>query len=288
MKEARYYQKMDDEGVQCQLCPHRCLIKEGKIGLCATRENQSGTLVALNYEEVASLALDPIEKKPLRRFHPGSYILSTGTFGCNMFCPYCQNHELSRAKASSIKTRHISAKELVDIALEERSEGNIGIAFTYNEPTVWYEYVLETAKLSKAEGLKVVLVTNGSIEEEPLIELLPYVDAMNIDLKSMHSDTYSKTLKGDLNAVKRTIELAAGRIHVEVTTLVVPGLNDSEGEMDELIDYLASISWELPLHLSRFFPRYQMNHIPATDSEAIYSVERRARKKLKYVYTGNL
>ncbi len=288
MKEARYYQKMDDLGVQCQLCPHRCLIKEGKIGLCATRENQSGTLVALNYEEVASLALDPIEKKPLRRFHPGSYILSTGTFGCNMFCPYCQNFELSRAKLSSIRTRRISARELVNIALEERNEGNIGIAFTYNEPTVWYEYVLETAKLAKTEGLKIVLVTNGCIEEEPLMELLPFVDAMNIDLKSMNSDTYSKTLKGDLDAVKRTIELATGLIHVEVTTLVVPRLNDSEGELDELIDYLANISRDLPLHLSRFFPHYKMNHIPATEPDAIYSAARRARRKLNYVYTGNL
>lgn len=288
VKEARYYQKLQDNSVHCLLCPHHCYIKEGQTGLCNTRENQKGTLLALNYEEVASLTLDPIEKKPLRHFHPGSVILSAGTYGCNMFCPYCQNYELSRAKAGSMRISHISAERLVDIALQEKSRGNIGIAFTYNEPTVWYEYVLETAILAKKNNLLVVLVTNGCIEEEPLEELLPYVDAMNIDLKSINATTYRTILKGDFNTTKRSIELAFKSTHVEVTMLMVPGLNDSEGELDKAISYLASISKEIPLHISRFFPRYKMNHIPATDSDAIYAAARRAQKKLKYVHIGNL
>ena len=289
MKEARYYQKTEEGGLRCTLCPHHCRIGEGKRGLCGTRENRDGILVALNYEEVASLALDPIEKKPLRRFHPGSSILSTGTFGCNLFCPFCQNYGLSRASLEDIQTRRISAKDLVAIAVGERSMGNIGIAFTYNEPTVWYEYVLETSKLAKEEGLSVVLVTNGCIEEEPLLELLPYVDAMNIDLKTMNSETYKATLKGDLAAVQRTIERSvANRVHVEVTTLVVPGMNDSEEEIDALIQYLSGISPELPLHLSRYFPHYQMNDVPPTDPHIIYGAVKKAREKLKFVYTGNL
>ncbi|QRN86843.1 AmmeMemoRadiSam system radical SAM enzyme [Clostridia bacterium] len=288
VKEARYYQKLKDNSTHCLLCPHQCHIKVGEMGLCNTRENKEGRLLALNYEEVASLALDPIEKKPLRRFHPGSTILSAGTYGCNMFCPYCQNYELSRAKPGKLRTNHISASKLVNIARQEKSKGNIGLAFTYNEPTVWYEYVLEAAKLAKENNLLVVLVTNGCIEEEPLRELLPYVDAMNIDLKSINPTTYRKTLKGDICATKRTIELAVQSTHVEITTLMVPGLNDSEGEFDETLSYLAGISRNLPLHISRFFPRYKMNHIPATDTDAIYAAMRRAKKKLKYVYSGNL
>ena len=287
-KEARYFDRLEEHRVRCMLCPHHCLIQEGKTGLCATRQNEGGTLKALNYEEVASLSLDPIEKKPLKRFFPGSNILSAGTFGCNMFCPYCQNHTLSRAKAGEIRTRQISAEELVNIAIREKDMGNIGIAFTYNEPTVWYEYVLETSCLAKQHGLVVVLVTNGCIEEKPLLELLPFVDAMNIDLKSMNHETYQKILGGDLRAVKRTIELAHQSVHVEVTTLVVPGLNDSEGELDQVSDYLSEISADIPLHLSRFFPQYKMRHVPPTDSDAIYAAARRARKKLRYVYTGNL
>lgn len=289
MREASWYEREQNGDLRCLLCPHRCLIKADGRGLCGVRENRDGTLIATNYAQVASMAIDPIEKKPLARYRPGSRILSVGTYGCNMFCPYCQNASLSRGNECTVSTTCIAPDDLVAIA--ERSngeEGNIGIAFTYNEPTVWFEYVLAVAEKMKERGLDVVLVSNGCIEEGPLRELIPFVDAMNVDLKSFRADTYRKRLKGDLDSVLRTIRFCASRVHLEVTTLLVPTLNDDLREVREIARFLAGVDPTITLHLSRFFPRHEMCHLEPTDVTFMQRAVETARKELEHVQTGNL
>ena len=273
--------------VKCVICPHGCELAEGAIGLCGGRQNIGGHITPLNYGRVTSLALDPIEKKPLARFFPGNYILSVGGFGCNLHCPFCQNHEISQVTDKQISVKPISAEELVRLAQELAAQkpGNLGVAFTYNEPFINYEFVSDTAKLLRQAGLKTVLVTNGTVNEQPLRELLPYVDALNIDVKGFTPEFY-RWVQGDLTVVKRTVELAVEVAHVEITTLVIPGRNDSETEIIAIARWLASLSPEIPLHLSRYFPRYQLD-TPATDVKHIYTLADMARKYLRYVYTGN-
>ena len=270
----------------CELCFHHCALDDGQPGLCRARACQDGKIVSLNYGKLTSLALDPIEKKPLRRFHPGSLILSVGSFGCNLRCPFCQNHEISMAGDSGIPTVEVSPEQLAAKAAEFVPHGNIGVAYTYNEPLIGYEYVQDCASLVHEQGMVNVLVTNGSVEEEPWRALLPLIDAVNIDLKGFTPSWYRK-LGGDLETVKRSIALAAERCHVEVTTLLIPGENDSEEEIRELARWLASISPEIPLHLSRFFPRYQMTDRPPTPVEQVYRLTETAQRYLSYVYTGN-
>ena len=270
----------------CELCFHHCALDEGQTGLCRARACQDGKIVSLNYGKLTSLALDPIEKKPLRRFHPGSLILSVGSFGCNMRCPFCQNHEISMAGDSGIPTVEVSPEQLAAQAAELVPHGNIGVAYTYNEPLIGYEYVRDCAALVHEQGMVNVLVTNGTVEEEPWRALLPLVDAANIDLKGFTPSWYRR-LGGDLETVKRSIALAAERCHVEVTTLLIPGENDSEEEIRELARWLASISPEIPLHLSRFFPQYQMVDRLPTPVEQVYRLSEAAQEYLSYVYTGN-
>ncbi len=273
--------------VICGLCPHHCRLQPGQTGLCRSRMNKGGKILCKNYGEVTSLALDPIEKKPLARFHPGSFILSVGSYGCNLRCPFCQNYEIAQAGAESVGIRHMDPEELAGLALELAREprGNLGLAFTYNEPLISYEYILDTARLVKAGGLSVVLVTNGTICREPLEELLPYVDALNIDLKGF-SQAYYDWLGGDFETVRQTISLAARSSHVEVTTLILPGKNDSPEEMEAEAAWLASLSPELPLHISRYFPRFRCD-IPATPVANIAGLVKRARRHLRHVYAGN-
>ena len=270
----------------CELCFHHCALDEGQTGLCRARACQDGKIVSLNYGKLTSLALDPIEKKPLRRFHPGSLILSVGSFGCNLRCPFCQNHEISMAGDSGIPTVEVSPEQLAAQAAELVPHGSIGVAYTYNEPLTGYEYVRDCAALVHEQGMVNVLVTNGTVEEEPWRALLPLVDAANIDLKGFTPSWYRR-LGGDLETVKRSIVLAAERCHVEVTTLLIPGENDSEEEIRELARWLASISPEIPLHLSRFFPQYQMVDRLPTPVEQVYRLAEAARGYLSYVYTGN-
>ncbi len=272
--------------ITCRLCFHHCELDEGQTGLCRARGNRGGTVVPLNYGKLTSLALDPIEKKPLRRFHPGSLILSAGSFGCNLRCPFCQNHEISMAGDGGIQTVEVSPEQLANQAAELRPRGNIGLACTYNEPLVGYEYVRDCAVLIHERGMVNVLVTNGTIEEAPLRALLPLIDAANIDLKGFTPAWYRR-LGGDLETVKRAITLAAERCHVEVTTLLVPGENDSVEEIRDLARWLASVNPEIPLHLSRFFPRYQMTDRPPTPVESVYALAETAREHLAFVYTGN-
>ncbi len=261
-------------------------MEEGQTGLCQARGNRGGTIVPLNYGKITSLALDPIEKKPLRRFHPGSMILSVGSFGCNLRCPFCQNHEISMAGELGIQTAAVSPEQLAGKAAELQAQDNIGVAYTYNEPLVGYEYVRDCAALVHERGMLNVLVTNGTIDEAPFRALLPLIDAANIDLKGFTPAWYRR-LGGDLETVKRSIALAAERCHVEVTTLLVPGENDSVEEVRALARWLAEIDQEIPLHLSRFFPRYKMLDYPPTSVKSVYALAETAREHLTYVYTGN-
>ena len=270
----------------CALCFHHCDLSEGQTGFCRARACRDGTIVPLNYGKLTSLALDPIEKKPLRRFHPGSMVLSVGSFGCNLRCPFCQNHEISMSGDRELETAEVSPEALADKALELRPYGNIGVAYTYNEPLIGYEYVQDCAALVHERGMVNVLVTNGTIEETPWRKLLPLIDAANIDLKGFTPEGYGR-LGGDLKTVKRSISLASERCHVEVTTLLIPGENDSEEEIGSLARWLASVDQNIPLHLSPFFPRYQMMDKLPTPVEQVCRLADVAKEYLSFVYTGN-
>lgn len=265
---------------------HRCALSEGQYGRCRARKNEKGRIICANYGKLTALMLDPIEKKPLRYFFPGSRILSVGSFGCNLACPFCQNHEISMASPASAEYREISPEALTSLALRCRDQGSIGLAFTYNEPLVGYEFVRDTARLAHSQGLKNVLVTNGSAHLSILEELLPYIDAMNIDLKGF-SSAYYRRLGGDLETVLAFIRRAAKDCHVELTTLIVPGENDSEEEMEREAQWIASIDPKIPLHVTRFFPRYRMQNREATDVERIFRLKAIADRQLAYVCTGN-
>jgi len=288
LKEAMYYEKLQDSSVRCVLCPHNCVIKPGAAGICGVRKNTEGVLYSLIYGKVSSIAFDPIEKKPLYKFHPGTYILSTGTAGCNFRCPFCQNYSIARTAPEKVELVDITSEQLVNKALSMVPQGNIGIAYTYNEPTIWYEYVYETAKLAKEKGLLNVLVTNGFINPGPLENILPFIDAMNIDLKGYNEGFYKDIVKGKLQSVKATIAAASKKCHVEVTTLVIPGLNDSAEEMREMCKWLAGLSPDIPLHLSRFFPRYELQDRPATPINTLTELQNIASEYLRNVYIGNV
>lgn len=275
----------------CQVCMHHCQLEPGQYGICRARKNENGTILCENYGQVTSLALDPIEKKPLNMLYPGSLILSVGSYGCNLRCPFCQNHEISMAGAENSDAVYISPEALTREAVKYRKRGNIGVAFTYNEPLIGWEYVYDTAKLVKEAGMKTVLVTNGTASPEILEKLLPLTDAMNIDLKGF-TEQYYRKLGGDLAAVKEFILQAAVFCHVELTTLIVPDENDSIAEMEEEARWIASvktknISGQIPLHVSRFFPQYHMTDKSPTEVKQVYLLADIARKHLQNVFVGN-
>ena len=277
---------------RCNVCFRACLLTEGQTGACFARGNRDGNIVPLTYGLLTSLALDPIEKKPLNRFYPGSMVLSAGSFGCNLKCVFCQNHEISQMRLpDSTAAETYSPQELCDLAVRVRDRGNIGVAYTYNEPLVGYEFVRDTARLVHAAGMKNVLVTAGCVSQEVLHEILPYIDAMNIDLKSFRPDFYRNLCQGDAEMTKAFIAEAVEQCHVEVTTLVIPGENDTEEEIREISSWIASLNGgkgrEIPYHISRFFPRYRMTDRPPTDVSLIYRLADAARAHLSYVYTGN-
>lgn len=288
---------------RCKVCFRHCEIGEGSIGFCGARTCRNGVVTAANYGLLTGIMLDPIEKKPLSRFYPGSRILSVGSYGCNLRCPFCQNYEISWSDSAMKLPEHqgrgellkMTPEELCDIAEAYKSKGNIGIAFTYNEPLIGYEFIRDTAMLVKERGMKTVLVSNGTAEIEILEEILPYIDAMNIDLKGFTDEYYEKLLGGNRRMVTDFIERAAKDCHLELTTLIIPGENDSEEEMRELSGWIASltdsegrrIGKNIPLHISRFFPRFKMTDRDATDVKLIYDLAEIARENLEYVYTGN-
>lgn len=272
--------------ITCRTCPHLCSIDEHQVGLCKARSNQEGKIIPINYGVLTSIALDPIEKKPLMRFHPGSKILSVGSFGCNLKCQFCQNHEISMASKEKANARYVPPEDLVMAAVDLVSRNNIGIAYTYNEPLVGYEYVRDCAKLAREKGLKNVVVTNGCFLKEPMNEIMPLIDAFNIDLKGFTNEFYKK-IGGDLEIVKNFIALAAESSHVEVTTLIIPDENDSVEEIENLSKFIAGIDVNMPLHISRFFPCYKMQDKNSTEVEKVYKLADIARKNLNYVYEGN-
>ncbi len=268
----------------CGTCPRHCRLAEGAVGFCRARKAQGGRVVSANYGMATSLALDPIEKKPLSFFHPGSYILSIGSFGCNLRCPFCQNDSISQRGEGGVPTEHITPAQLAEVALRLRDErGNIGVAYTYNEPLVGWEFVRDAAREVRARGLVNVIVSNGCAEAVVIDELAPLIDAANIDLKGP-SQAYYDWLGGDFDAACRTIQtLHARGCHVEVTTLVVPGKNDREEDMEAIASFIASVSPEIPLHVTRFYPRFQMTDTPPTPAASIQRLAAVASRHLKHV-----
>ena len=282
--ECRYYEAAQNF-LHCHLCPFQCKIRPGKVGVCSVRQNVDGVLRSLNYAEVTSVALDPIEKKPLYHFHPGTYILSLGTFGCNLSCIFCQNWQISHERPP---TRHLAPAAALKLAEQHAQQGgNIGIAYTYNEPIIWYEYVHDMARLVHEAGLKNVLVTNGIIEEEPLRELLPYVDAMNVDIKSMDEAFYRRLCKGMGWPARRTVEIASEQCHVEITVLIIPGENDSDENLSAIFEWAASVNEQMPVHLSRYHPAYKLDAAP-TPAATLTRAYELARQHCKFVYVGNI
>ncbi len=283
---------------ECKVCFRHCRLEEGQTGFCKGRICKNGKIQAKNYGMVTSLALDPIEKKPLNRFHPDSRILSVGSYGCNLRCPFCQNHEISWSEQADRFVRdaeYISPEDLAETARYYQRKGNIGAAFTYNEPLIGYEYIRDAGRLIHEAGMVNVLVTNGTASLDVLEELAPYIDAMNIDLKSFSKNYYRDVLGGDLEMTLEFIRRAAQICHVELTTLIVPGENDSFEEMEEICRFISglkdsdgqTIGRQIPLHISRFFPRFHMTDRDPTDVAHIYRLAETARKYLDHVYTGN-
>lgn len=283
---------------KCDVCFHRCEIQEGKLGFCGARTCKGGHVLSDNYGRITALALDPIEKKPLNRFHPGSLILSAGSYGCNLHCPFCQNHEISwsdQAMDYRKKADYISPEELAATALYYRPSGNIGLAFTYNEPLIGYEYIIDAGRLVHDQGMVNVLVTNGTADLHILKEIAPYIDAMNIDLKGFSDAYYKQLIGGSLEMVLDFIREAVKICHVELTTLIIPGENDSDEEIRQMTRWISRledasgkrIGYRIPLHISRFFPRFHMTDRDATDVKQVYHLAAVAREHLKTVYTGN-
>jgi pyruvate formate lyase activating enzyme len=288
MREALFYDKLENNEVQCTLCPWYCKLKPGQTGICKVRENVNGQLVTHVYNKVAVIGTDPIEKKPLYHFFPGKNILSIGEVGCNMHCSFCQNHKISQCMATEFKGFHnISPEQIVSEAL--KTWQNIGIAYTYNEPFTFYEFMLDTAGLAKKEGLKNVVVSNGYINPEPLSQALPYLDAFNIDLKGFKNSFYQKYARAKLDPVLKTIKMIAqsGKL-IEITNLVITGLNDDDQEFEAMVKWIAeNAGKDTPLHLSRYFPNYKLN-APPTSTEKLRSFYGVAQKYLNHVYLGNI
>lgn len=281
MKEALHYEKLAGDKVKCVLCFHECNLDDGQTGFCLARENVKGRLIARTYGQLVAAHMDPIEKKPLYHFHPGEDVLSVAGNGCNLACPFCQNREISREKSPA---KLVSPEELIALTLKSKSKG---IAYTYTEPLVWYEYVLDSARLARENGLYNVIVSNGTINAEPLRQLLPYLNGANIDLKGDET-FYRKVLKGDRESTLTTIRaLKDAGVHVEVTILLIPGVNDSEPQLDEVLSLIKKLDPSIPLHLSRYYP-YHGYPAPATPPETMMRAFQQASARLPYVYVGNI
>lgn len=282
IKEALYYDKLDGDAVRCRLCPAECLLTPDKKGICRNRFNRDGRLMTDNFGETVTLSLDPIEKKPLYHFHPASSIISIGPNGCNLSCRHCQNWQISQENSP---TRYIAPADLPRVAAEGNS---VGVAYTYTEPFIWYEYLMEAAPLVKKAGLVNVMVTNGYVNPEPLKKLLPFIDAFNIDLKGMRPEFYKRVCKGKLEPVLDVIRLVAqSQSHLELTNLVIPGYNDEENDFRLLGEFISATDRLIPLHLSAYHPSYKMDN-PATGSEKLQQAYRRMREYLPYVFVGNM
>ncbi len=290
MREAMYWEPLEGGRVRCRLCPLNCIINEGQRGSCRIRKNIGGKLYTLNYGKVSAIGTDPVEKKPLFHFWPGSCTLSISSVGCNMHCKHCQNWEISQSD-ENFPYIHDMTPEMV-VAITKRY-GCESIAYTYNEPVIWYEFVLETAKLARKEGIYNLLITNGYINEEPFRELAPYIDAMNIDIKAFSDEFYMKIASVPSGEPSRRTAVIAKKeygIHVELTYLIIPTLNDREEEIRAFARWVVeNLGDETPVHFSRFFPHYRLRHLPPTPLETVEMAYRVAREEgLKFVYVGNV
>ena len=288
LHEASYYEKLSDNKVKCTLCPHNCIISDGQLGICKVRKNTGGILYTLNYAQLSAIHTDPIEKKPLYHFYPGKNILSLGSIGCNLKCNFCQNSHISQINNDiEFPAEKYNSEYIVKEALRVRN--NIGIAYTYNEPVIWYEYMYETALKAKEKKLKNVVVSNAYINPEPLQNLIPLIDAFNIDLKAYTEDFYKKQTKSNLNPVLQTIEaIASSGKHIEITNLIIPELNDNFDDFRNLIKFLVKTSGRNTiLHLSRYFPAYK-SELPATPKETLIEFYNYAKKHINFVYLGNI
>lgn len=287
-REAMLWEPLEGKKVKCSLCARRCTIKEGKRGFCMVRENRDGSLYTLNYGLVSSVASDPIEKKPLYHFYPGTTVFSLGTVSCNFRCKHCQNYSISQTALEEARgyLKEYSPEKTVELA---KDYGCSGIAWTYNEPTIWFEYTYDSAKLAKENGLYTVYVTNGYFTREALDTIAPYLDAMNVDVKSFRKDFYKDISKGRLEPVRESVEGAVEKgIHVELTYLVIPTLNDSDEEIGEFIDWAAGIDVDIPVHFSRFHPDYKLRDLPPTPVETLERARDMGLEKMHYVYAGNV
>lgn len=284
MEEKLRFYKDEVNYIKCHLCPHNCNLSEGKYGVCNLRTVKNNMPIVINYGELTSANVDPIEKKPLYHFKPGKDILSVGTFGCNMSCSFCQNYEISQNKP---QTEFVDIDRLISLILN--IPNNVGIAFTYNEPFMWYEYIYDVSKKLKEydKNINIVLVTNGFVNKEPLEQILPFIDAMNIDLKGFTKKYYNEICGAKLEPVLETIKIASKHTHVEVTTLMVSDENDSIEEIVEIAKFLSDVDKDIPLHLSRYFPTYKMKN-PPTSVENMMKAKEEAKKYLNYVYVGNV
>jgi pyruvate formate lyase activating enzyme len=287
MKEAMFWRK-ENKKVECMLCPHRCKISDGKRGICGVRENQDGKLNSMIYGLATSVTPDPIEKKPLYHFYPGTYVLSFGTVGCNFKCLHCQNYGISQGKIETMRFQKVKVEEVVSIAKRYKCDG---VAWTYNEPTIWYEFTYDASVIAKKEGLYTCYVTNGFIEKEPLEKISPYLDAMNIDVKSASEDFYKKICKAKLQPVLDTCVLARELdIFVELTYLIIPGQNDSEAEIKNYSKWVVdSLGENTPIHFSRFHPDYKMLDSVATPMSTLHNAYDIAKEAgIRFVYLGNV
>ncbi len=288
MKEALFYDRLYGEDVKCTLCPHNCVIKDGRRGICRVRKNDDGKLISENYGKICSTHFDPIEKKPLYHYFPGKIIFSVGSLGCNLHCKFCQNYEISQTSVKDyIPLPDSSPERIVSQALQRKD--NFGIAYTYNEPVVWYEFMLDTAKLAQKEGLKNVMVTNGFINPVPLEGLLPFIDAFSVDLKAFTDEFYKNYTLSRLEPVLKSIKIIkdSGK-HIELTNLVITETNDDVREFMKMTDWIAGeVGEDTVLHISRYFPMYKLNK-PATDVSKLLNLYEIARQRLKYVFVGNV
>lgn len=286
MKEAMYYKKLKDK-VQCVLCPRNCIIKENQIGFCGVRKNIRNKLYSLVYAKPISVAIDPIEKKPLYHFLPGTRSFSIGTVGCNLRCQHCQNWQTSQAKPDQYPTQTLEPKQVVEEAIKNNCKS---ISYTYNEPLIFYEYVLDTAKLAKKNNLKNTMVTNGFVNKEPLEELLPYMDGANIDLKGFDDKFYRKTTSAWLEPVLESIKIMHKKIWIEITNLIIPTLNDDLKKIKEMCQWIKdNVGINVPLHFTAFYPANKLRDVAPTSADILFKARDIALKEeLNYVYVGNI
>ena len=288
MREALFYEKLTKNKVKCTLCPHNCIISDGNRGICRVRINHKGILYSEVYDKISSLNNDPIEKKPLYHFYPGRNILSIGSLGCNLQCKFCQNWEISQTTVNDFHyIRNINSEEIIQLALKDKN--NIGIAYTYNEPIVWFEFMLEIAQKAKIKNLKNVMVTNGYISKKPLEMILPYIDAYSIDLKSFTENFYKEITSSHLQPVKDNLKFLSKRNkHIELSNLVIPTLNDDVKIFEDMVKWIANeLGENIVLHISRYFPMYKLR-IEPTPVEKLLELFEIAKKYLNYVYLGNV